>query len=301
MRTTKRIIKAGFINFWRNKAVAIASVFVMTVTLFVLGSLLLGASFLEGTLNNIKDRVDISVTFKTDTEEEVIVALQKSLEQLPEVKTVTYSSPDQELEAFETRHADNALLIQSLEEVGNPFGARLSILAQDPSQYESVAKFLDNYNQGEGQNIVDQVSFKKDIIDKLLSVIDTSRKVGLIISVLLIVMSILVTFNTISLTIYTARDEISVMRLVGASNTYISGPFMIEGIIAGSISTFLAMILLYPMSLWIRNTTLNVYGGIDMVAYYLSDFGRVFLILLASGVALGILSSMLATRKYLKV
>jgi len=301
MKTIKRIIKAGFINFWRNKAVAIASVFVMTVTLFVVGSLILGASFLEGTLGHIKDRVDISVTFKTDVAEETILDLEKSLEQLAEVKTVEYTSPAQELESFRTRHADNALLIQSLDEVGNPFGARLSILAKDPSQYETVAKFLDNYNQNQGQGIVDQISFKKDIIDKLLSVIEASRKVGFIISVLLVVMSILVTFNTISLTIYTAREEISVMRLVGASNTYISGPFMIEGIVAGVISTFLAIIALYPMSLWVRNTTINVYGGIDMVAYYVSDFGRVFLSLLVSGIALGLISSFWATRKYLKV
>jgi cell division transport system permease protein len=301
MKTTKRIIKAGFVNFWRNKAVAVASVFVMTVTLFVIGALMLSADFLEGTLDNIKNRVDISVTFQTDSTEDSILALKKSIEQLPEVKSVTYSSAEDELEAFQTRHADNALLIQSLEEVGNPFGARLSILAKDPSQYETVAKFLDNYNQTDGQNIVDQISFKKDIIDKLLSVISASRKVGFIISILLVIMAVLVTFNTISLTIYTARDEISVMRLVGASNTYVSGPFVVEGILSGVIATFLAMILLYPMSLWVRNTTLSVYGGIDMVAYYISDFGRVFLSLLVSGVVLGIISSFLATRKYLKV
>ncbi len=299
--TAKRIIRSGFVNFWRNRAVTVASVFVLSVTLFVIGALQLGAAFLNGTLADIKNRVDISVTFKTDVAEESILAMEKSLELLPEVKAVEYSSRDQELENFRTRHQDNALLIQSLDEVGNPFGARISILANEPSQYESVARFLNTQNESVAGGIIDQISFKKDIIDRLLSVIDTSKKVGLIVSLLLVIMSILVTFNTISLAIYIAREEISVMRLVGASSFYVRGPFMVEGMIAGALSSVIALILLYPTAIWIKSVTAGVYGGIDLVAHYIQTFPMMFLLLLVSGVVLGLVSSALATGKYLKV
>ncbi len=298
----KRVIRAGSINFWRNSAVAMASIFVLTVTLLVIGSLYLGSVFLNSTLESIRDRVDISVTFKTDTPETKVLALKKDLELLPEVREVTYASREQELADFRERHQDNALLIQSLEEVGNPFGSRLSILATDPAQYDSVARFLSNYNeQVASSGIIDQISFKKDIIQKLLSIINTSQTVGIAISGLLVLMSILVTFNTISLTIYIAREEISVMRLVGADNSYIRGPFIVEGVIAGIVASFVSIILLYPSVLWVRSTTAGVYGGIDLVSFYISHFGLLFLILLGSGIILGTVSSFLAIGRYLKV
>lgn len=299
----KRVIRAGSINFWRNSAVAMASIFVLTVTLLVIGSLILGSTYLNSTLEGIRSRVDISVTFKTDVNENAVLVLKEDLELLPEVREVSYASREQELAEFRERHQDNALLIQSLEEVGNPFGARLSILATDPSQYDSVERFLNNYDGGTdgAGGIIDQISFKKDIIDKLLALIDTSQKVGITLSALLVLMSILVTFNTISLTIYIAREEISVMRLVGADNSYIRGPFVIEGVIAGTIAALVSIGLLYPVVIWIRNITAGVYGGVDLVSYYISHFGQLFLILLVSGIILGVVSGLLAIGRYLKV
>lgn len=299
----KRIIQAGFIGFWRSSYVSIASVLVLTVTLFVIGALMLSAAFLESTLTSIQERVDISVSFKLDAPEAEIKALQTSLELLPEVSQVTYTSREQELADFQVRHRDNSLLVQSLNEVGNPFGARLSILATDPSQYEVISRFLEKNNQDSvlGEPIIDQISFKRDIIDKLFGLISTSRTVGLFISVLLICLSILVTFTTISLAIYISREEISVMRLVGADNFYIRGPFLVQGMIAGIISSFIAITLLYPSVIWVRNTTVNVYGGINLVSYFIDNFAKVFLTLLVSGIILGIISSFLAVRKYLKV
>ena len=299
----KRIIRAGFIGFWRSSYVSIASVLVLTVTLFVIGALMLSAAFLESTLTSIQERVDISVSFKLDAPESEIKALQTSLELLPEVSQVTYASREQELADFQARHRDNSLLVQSLNEVGNPFGARLSILATDPSQYEVIARFLEKNNQDSvlSEPIIDQISFKRDIVDKLFGLISTSRTVGLFISVLLICLSILVTFTTISLAIYISREEISVMRLVGADNFYIRGPFLVQGVIAGVISSFIAITLLYPSVIWVRNTTVNVYGGINLVSYFIDNFAKVFLTLLISGIILGIISSFLAVRKYLKV
>jgi cell division transport system permease protein len=193
--------------------------------------------------------------------------------------------------------------MQSIDEVGNPFGARLSILANDPSQYEAIARFLENYDDefSNQQTIIDQISFKKDIVDKMVSIIGTSRKIGLAISIILILMSVLVTFNTISLAIYSSREEISVMRLVGATNFYIRGPFIIEGMISGMIASFIALIFLYPSTIWVKNVTASVYGGVNLVSFYVNNFGQIFILLLVSGVLLGLISSYLAIRRYLRV
>ncbi len=299
----KRILRSGFISFWRNGYVAISSVMVLAVTLFVIGALMLGGAFLDSSLKSVQERVDISVTFKPEVSEDKILALKSSLELLPEVSKVEYTSRDKELENFQIRHRDNALLIQSLNEVGNPFGARISIAATDPSQYESIARFIDSQNESGSADgaIIDQISFKRDIINKLLGLIETSRTVGLAVSILLICLSILVTFTTISLAIYVSREEISVMRLVGANNSYIRGPFLIQGVIAGIMASFIAVTFLYPSVIWVRNTTAGVYGGINLVSYFVDNFAKVFLTLFLSGIMLGVISSFLAVRKYLKV
>lgn len=298
----KRVFRSGFVGFWRNGVVSAASILTLTVTLTVIGSLLLASAYLNASLETIKNNVDISISFKTDAPESEILSLKNTLSSLPEVKDIKYISRDQELTDFRERHKDNALLVRSLDEVGNPFGARLNIKAKDPSQYESIARFLDSSSDDAALNrdIIDQTTFKKDIVDRLIGLIGAIKKIGFVISMVLIFMSILVTFNTLSLAIYTSREEISVMKLVGASNNYVSGPFVVEGIIAGIISVFIAMGVLYPLVLWVKNATEGVYGGINMVAYYIDNFIEIFLVLLIAGLLLGVISSFLAIRRYLK-
>ena len=300
---TKRILKLGFTNFWRNGIVSIASVLTMTVTLFVVGSLFLGSAFLTSSLDEVKNKVDISVSFKVDADADEIIALKKDLSLQPEVKSVDYIGRDQELADFKEAHKDNAILLQSLEETGNPFGARLNIKAIDPAQYDAIARFLANRNDPSlgGASIIDQISYKKDVVDKLVGLIATGKKVGLAISIVLILLSILVTFNTISLAIYISRDEIAVMRLVGAGESYVRYPFLVEGIISGIISAFLSLALLYPSTLWVRNVTAGIFGGVDLASYYINNFAQIFLLLTVCGIILGIIASFWATRKYAKV
>lgn len=298
----KRVSRSGFISFFRNATVSLAAVLTLTVTLFVMGSLMLGGSYLKDVLVDIQDKVDIAISFKLDAEESEILKIRDDLTLLPGVKEVEYNSREQELENFRERHKDNALLIQSLDEVGNPFGARLNVKATDPTHYESVANFLEGDTElAAGQaSTIDNISFKKDIVDRLIGIINSSRKVGFIISAILVLLSVLVTINTISLTIYTSREEISLMRLVGASDTYVQGPFIIEGIISGIVSAFISMILLYPSTIWIKQTTTGVYGGVDLLSYYLSNFATLFLTLILAGIVLSAFSSYVAIRKYLK-
>ena len=180
--------------------------------------------------------------------EDKILDLKASLEKLPEVTAVTYTSSEQALENFKNLHQDDFLTLQALNELDeNPLGASLNVKAEDTSQYESITNFLETgpVLSNEGTSIIDKVNYHQNklVIDRLTSIINGAQKLGFIVTLILVLISIVITFNTIRLTIYFAREEIGVMRLVGAENKYIRGPFMVEGILYGSIASVLTLIL----------------------------------------------------------
>jgi len=305
--SVKRILKSGFINFWRNSFVSLSSILVMTVTLFVLGSLIFIGATLDASLDQIKGKVDINVYFVTTAPEEDIFALKRRIEELPEVALVEYVSRDEALERFRLRHEDDQLTLQALEELGtNPLGANLNIRAKETSQYEGIARFLQNESAlsvTDEESIVDSVNYfqNKVAIDKLSTIISAAERFGFIVTIILAVATILITFNTVRLAIYTAREEISVMRLVGASNAYIRGPFIFEGAMYGFVAALVTLVLFYPLTIWLGPVTENFFGDINIFDYYVSNFGQMLLIIMGTGVLLGAVSSYLAVRKYLKV
>ncbi len=303
----KRVIRAGFFSFWRNGFVSLSSILVMMVTLFVIGSTIFSGVVLRSTLNQIKDKVDINVYFVTGASEADILSMKKNLEQLPEVKPpVVYVSREEALAAFKKRHETDEFTLQALDELGdNPLGAALNIKAKDPSQYEGIAQFLQGKNalSADGETIIDNVNFykNKEAIDRLTKIINSANSLGFVLTILLIVISVLITFNTLRLVIYMSRDEISVMRLVGASNRYIKGPFFVAGALYGFVSAIITLILFYPITLWLGSTTESFFVGFNVFHYYTSNFGEFFLIIVGSGIAIGSVSSYLAVRKYLRV
>lgn len=302
--TLKRIIKAGFISFWRNGSVSLSAVFVMIVALFMIASTLLLTAFLGTALRDLQDKIDVNIYVDTSAKEPEIMDLKSKLETLPEVKTVTYISREQALEIFKTRHEDDHRIIQALDEIGdNPLTATLTVKAREPSQYEGIANFLSNKAELStgALSIVNKVNYNdnKVAIERLSRLIAGVKKLGSIITAVMIGISILITFNTIRLAIFIAREEIGVMRLVGGSNEYIRGPFVVEGVLYGLVAGFLTLILFYPITYWLKNTTQTFYGGVDLLHYFVANFVQIFLVVMLSGIVLGAISSYLAVRKYL--
>lgn len=303
----KRVIRSGFYGFWRNGFVSLSSILVMVVTLFVIGSTMFLGVILQSTLEEIKDKVDINVYFVTTAKESEILEMKDSIEALPEVMPpVVYVSREEVLEAFKKRHENDEFTLQALDELGeNPLGATLNIKAKDPSQYAGIANFLNSKTSlsADGDNIVDKINYfqNKEAIDRLTSIINSANRLGFILTTLLIGISILITFNTIRLVIYMSRDEIAVMRLVGASARYIRGPFFVAGAIYGFVSAMLTLFIFYPVTLWLGKTTEEFFVGLNIFDYYVSNFGDIFLIIVGSGIVIGSFSSYLAVRKYLKV
>jgi len=302
---TKRIIKSGFASFWRSGLVSMSSILVMVVALSMIGSTILMSAFLNATLATIQDKIDINIYFNSDAPEEEILALKGSLELLPEVKSILYVSKEQALLDFRKRNENDQLTLQALDELDdNPLRAVLNVKAKETSQYASVASLLEDDSALSlgGAGIIDKVNYSdnKTIIERLSKMVNGVEKFGFIVTVTLILISIFITLNTIRLVIYISREEIGVMRLVGADNKYVRGPFVVQGVIYGIISALLATALFYPLTSWIRNATGEFYGGIDLFQYYVDNFSQILVILLASGVLLGATSSFLAVRRYLR-
>jgi len=302
---SKRIIRWGMINFYRNTLVSIASILMMTVTLTVIGMTIFLNAVLGFSLAQISSKVDVNVYFYPGVSESRVLDTKKMLEQLPEVATVEYISQDDALNNFRERHASDYLTLQALDELGtNPLGATLNIRAKESGQYESIAKTLeDNANLSTGSTaIIEKINYaqNKEIIARLTNIMRSTRVLGFAVTGFFIIISILITFNTIRLTIYASRDEIANMHMLGAEKKYIQGPFMTEGIIYGVISSVITLVLFYPATLWLTKNTQVFFGGMSLLQYYGDNFIQFFLILLIAGVLIGMISAWFAMRRYLK-
>ncbi len=301
----KRVARYGLIGFIRNGFVSLAAVLIMTITLFVLAGVLISGAALKTTLHDLSGKVDVTVYFLTDASESDIMQIKNSLEALPEVVSVAYTTREAAIAEFRERHKNDRLTIQALDELGeNPLGASLGVRAKDTSQYESISTFLES-QQGLGTGAgasIDKVNFSqnKTAIDRLTNIIQTSERIGYAIALILGLCSLLIAFNTIRLTIYTARDEIGVMNLVGAGHWYVRGPFMVAGVLYGVISGFFVLLLLYPATLWLGPASERFLGEFNVFSYYVDSFFTLFFIIMGSGIALGALSSYLAVRRYLR-
>lgn len=301
----KRIVRAGFVGFWRNAYVSLASIFVMAIALFVIGSTMIVDQLLTVSLSHLQDKVDINLYFVTDAAEEDIDALRTSLEALPDVHSVAYTSREEALEEFRKQYQNDEIMMQALEELDeNPLRARLAIQANETNQYESIASFIDEkiVQQPPQHPVIDDYNYrdKKDAIDKLTAIIDVVERASFITMLVLIVAAVLITLNTIRLAIYTSREEISVMRLVGAGNMFIRGPFVLQGIMYGIVSGVLALLTMYPILLWMGPGT-QAFFEFNIFEYFVANFGYLFVVLVGIGVLLGILSSLFAIARYLRV
>ena len=303
MTELKRIIKAGFVNFTRNGIISWAAVLVVTITLSVITTIILLQAVLYFSLAQIKDKVDVAIYFTVGAPESKILSLKESLENLPEVAEVSYISATEALRLFRERHQNDYPTIQALDEIkDNPLGGYLNVKAKEVSQYESIANFMksDNALVLGSASIIDKVNYhqNKIVIDRLNNIISGAQRLGFLITLILIIISVIITFNTIRLTIFISKEEIGVMRLVGASKMRVRGPFMVEGAIYGIVATIITLILFLPATIYLGHNMTD-FLGLNIYDYYISNLFQISIIILLSGVFLGMISSFFAIRKYL--
>ncbi len=300
----KRVIRSGYRNFMRSGFTSLTSVLMMTVTLIVITGILFLQATLQTSLANVRDKVDVTVYFLPGTAEDSVFSVQNELKKLPEVADIKYTSQDQALADFKERHANDYLTLQAIDLINeNPLGSSLNIKAKDPSQYESISKYFEENSalSKEAMTVIDKIDYhqNKVVIDRLSAILNGAHRLGFAITLIFILVSFAITFNTIKLIIYMSREEISVMRLVGAANRYIRGPFIVSGVLVGLFSSIITIILFWPISIWL-GSQMTDFLGINLLSYYASNFFQLFFIILFVGVTLGTISSFFAIHKYLR-
>lgn len=301
LTTIYRLIKYGIQTFWRQRLLSIATMVVILLALLVFEGLIISGVIANTAINSIQDKIDISIYFKTAASEDEMLRIKSNLEQMVEVKSVEYVSRDEALELFRERHKDDATISRAVEELEeNPLSASLNIKAEDPSKYSIIANYLNNNVSGD---LVENITYNQNqvVIDRLASIIKVSRQVGLLAALFLTIVAILVAFNTILLGIYSNRDEISIMRLVGANNVYVRGPFVVMGIIYGLITAVISIALVTPI-VWFAAPYVKLFiPAMDLREYFTSHFFLLFFYQILFGVGIGVISSFIAIRRYLKV
>ena len=300
----KRTFYLGLVNVVRNSFVSFSVIFVMTVSLFIVGFSLLFGQVMDDVTEELKNKVDVTAYFVTDTPEEQILVFRDRLEDLSQVKEVFYVPQETALEEYRKRHENDLDILRGLEILeDNPFRARLSIRAQQAGDFESIVRFLQNEDilSDNPITVIDKIDFNENrqVIMRLSSVVETATLLTRIVIALLVFISFIIVFNIIRLIIYLSREEIKVMRLIGAEDWYIRAPFLVSGGIYGLVGSIVATVLLYPISYWLSPVVKRFFEGQGLFSYYVSEFFMLVLILTALGVFVGIFSSYLSTHRYL--
>ena len=297
----KRVIRSGWEKFSRDTSSSSAALLVMVIVLSIVTSLF----FLQGIgsflIQSLQESVDVSTFLKDSAVPEEVTELQQSLSALPEVKEVVYVSKEDALAQFLERHKADQVILDSLDAIGtNPLLASLNIKAWDPSSFGKITAFLETTPLAP---IIQNVDFheRAPIIDRLSKVTSGVRTSALAGSIFAGLIAVLVAFNTIRLTIYSSKEEIEVMRLVGASNMFIRAPFLLQGIIVGALASVITFILLVPLTLFLSSKLETFVPQFNLFEYFMSNFFLILSLQLFVGIGLGVLSSLIAIRRYLKV
>lgn len=301
LTSIKRIIKAGYKSFRRNFGLSLAEIIIITMVIFLVTFIFSFNKISKILVAEVEKKVDISVYFKKDARTQDIFSVKDELVKISEVKEVEYVSKEQALDEFIKRHKDETVLIESLKEVGdNPFLSSLNIRAYQASQYEAIQRFLENSAYKE---LIDKIDYfqRKPVIDKIFSTTQNITRGAAIFGIILIFVSFLVATNTIRIAIYHLKDEIATMRLVGASNWFIRGPFLVQGIIASFISVVIAFIITFLIAFLIDPKIKLITFNISTLSLFLNNFWNLLLLQLIVGLGLGIVSGIVGIRKYLNI
>lgn len=303
MRTESalRIVKLGLTNFWRNRWLSFAATLIMTLTLLIISFFVISNLAVAKETKAIRSRIDVSVYFNETASTNQIIDLQKNLASRSDVKTVTYiSKEDALLVCQKNPTCKKALATNTTNE--NSLPRSLEIKANKAEDLQAIADYLKNDSL---VSIVHNISYKdnKIIIDKLIAITSFTKEFGLLLCTVFILISISVIINTVRLTIFTRKDEIEIMRLVGANDAFIRIPFIVEGFLYGIIATFLSIAIVW-VSLAVISPRVEFYLGLvtsqAMMAFFVNNFWLMFFMELFVGVVIGICCSLISIRKHLR-
>lgn len=300
--TANRLVKSGFTNFFRNIWLSLAATSIMTITLFIISTIFVLYTLTNLSIENIKDKVGITAYFNNQTSEREILNVKAEIELMPNVESVQYIPKTVAKEIFLEIHKNEPLLLETINEFKdseNPLPNSFAIRASDLEQYASISETLrsDRYAP-----YFERVRDNSKVIDRLFSITNTIKNLGVVLTIVFVVVTIMVMFNTIRLTIYNRRQEVEIMRLVGATNWYIRLPFIIEGMLYGVIATVLTSAIMFA-ALFYMSDRVQQLLSLDSIGGSLTNALMLQIIILnvTLGLGLGIIASSIAMRRYLRI
>lgn len=301
--TFKRQYKTGIRNFIRNSWLSTAATAIMVVTLSLgLFTLIANMTFSQ-MIEDYTSKIDISVYLSDKTTPSERQRFMNELRNQPDVREVTYISKEKALEIYREQNKDNLELLNAVSQTDNYLPASFQIKSKDPNKIEQIAKVINSPRNQKLQSDPPSYSGKRKLaIDRITSMANFFQIAGIAASGIFAVISILIIFNTIRMAIFNRRDEIEIMKLIGATRGYIRGPFLIEASLYGLIAGVVTLALAYSMLFAQAD---NVASYVEQILYT-RDFFREHMILIGvstivAGMIIGILSSLLATKRYLRV
>lgn len=291
----------GWTNFKRNSYVSFGTTGVMVLVLLMFLALV-AVNFLSATVvASLQEKVDVSIYFKQEATEDQIFNVRTDLQQLAQVRSVEYISRDRALEDFKQRHAGDALIQESLAELDvNPLEGSLNIKAQDTSQYAAIVNFIEG---NKFRTFIDKINYyeNEQVIRRVERISHAAQNWGFVASLVLAVIAVLVTFNTIRLSVYNQSSEIEIMRLVGGSNWHVRGPYLVEGAFYGLFAAVGAMAIFYPTAYFVSPKVSLLIPGVSLIGYFGSNAIAVIPLTIVLGIVLGVISSLIAIRRFLRV
>ncbi len=301
--STFRIIKLAWESFWRNVWLSVVTIVILVLTLFLISLTTTLNIVANAAVDSVKEKVDISVFFDPKAQETQVLATRDEIAELNEVKEITYISSEQALLDFQEKHKDDPTISESLEELEeNPLGATLVIRAQRLEDYATILTFIEGTTYS---SLILDKDFEDTevVIEKLSRITERIQSIGLTVSIIFIAIAALVIFNTIRITIYTHRDEIGIMKLVGASNWFVRAPFIIESILYALLGTAITLALFYPFISFTAPYINTFFEGYDfsLYSYFSQHFWETMTLQLIIALLLSVISSMVAITRYLKV
>ncbi len=304
--TMMRIFRYGTSNFSRNIWLTVAATAVMAITLLIVFMTLVSRNVLLETVADISRSVDMSIYLQSDAPEEDIATLQGEIEQLDNVESVRYISSAQARQDQAEQSKHDPEMLEAIREASNRLSATLRVSLADINDTSSLDSFIESSElYGELRDPAREPSFqgeRRSAISRIGEWVKLAEIGGGIMTAVFVVVSALVVFNTIRMAIFNRKDEIQMMKLIGAERGFIRGPFLVEAIMYGLIAAVVATAAGYGLVIAAQQP-LAQYGvpiqtSIDSMVLY---SGFILLGMIALGSLIGIISSYIATRRYLKV
>ena len=298
-----RVARLSFQQFHRNLWLSIATITLLVLPLLAINMIVSLGAVAEAATQAVQDKIDVSIYFKPSVSNENVEQVSADLKALPEVKEVSFIPKEGSLERFKERHKDDPIILESLTELGeNPFGATLAVKAHDPEQYQRILVFLEDPKYAE---LIEEKNFDdhRFVISKINTLMRNIRSFGLIVAAIFGVIAVLIVINTVRVSVYTHRGEIGVMRLVGAGNWFIRGPFLMEAFLFSFVAVLITAAIVYPSLTFVQPRLNALFEGVDisLVSYYNAHFLVIFGTQLLAVFVLTVFSSFFAVRRYLKV